>query len=55
MLSLYQPVDLSFGTVNQSIAQSHTLEVWVVAAASSSRDLNLAYDTTGYLSALTLA
>ena len=55
LLSLYQPVDLSFGTVNQSIAQSHTLEVWVVAAASSSRDLNLAYDTTGYLSALTLA
>lgn len=55
LLSLYQAVDVDLGAINQGFASSNTLEVWVVADASSSKDLLLAYDTTTYPSSLTLS
>ena len=55
LLSTYQAVDLSLGAISETIADGNTVELWVVVAASSSRDMNLAYDTTGSLSTLTLA
>lgn len=54
LLSLYQAVDVNLGPVSRTIAAPHSLEVWVVAHSSSSRDLLLAYDTTGYVSTLTI-
>ena len=51
---LWQAVNFNFGVINENISASHSLEVWVVADASSSRDLWLAYDTNAHPSALTL-
>jgi hypothetical protein len=55
LLGLYQTVDVNLGVINENFAGSHSLEIWVVANASSSKDLWLAYDTNGNLSALTLS
>lgn len=54
LLTLYQAIDVSLGAVSEHISSTHSLEVWVVADSSSSRDLLLAYDTTGYVSTLTI-
>jgi hypothetical protein len=54
LLTLYQPVDFNLGVIDENLSQSHSLEVWVVANASSGSDLWLAYDTDTYPSALTL-
>jgi HD-GYP domain-containing protein (c-di-GMP phosphodiesterase class II) len=55
LLSQYQAVDIALGHVTATIAPPHVLELWVVADASSSRDLWLAYDTNSRSSALTFA
>jgi hypothetical protein len=51
---LWQAVDFDLGVIDENISASHALEVWVVADASSSRDLWLAYDANAHPSALTL-
>ncbi|MGD9996569.1 MAG: HD-GYP domain-containing protein [Ilumatobacteraceae bacterium] len=55
LLSQFQVVDIDLGRVQATIASPGALELWVVADASSSRDLWLAYDTNSRQSALTLA
>ncbi|MEP7203848.1 MAG: HD-GYP domain-containing protein [Ilumatobacteraceae bacterium] len=49
----YKRLTFNFGTQSRTIAASHNLELWIVV--TSGRDMWIAYDTTGYESALTIA
>ncbi|MBK5333627.1 MAG: HD-GYP domain-containing protein [Ilumatobacteraceae bacterium] len=43
-----------FGSQTRTVAASHNLEVWIIATQDSEHDMWMAYDTTGFESALTI-
>ena len=47
-------VTFNFGSHTRTVAASHNLEVWIIVTQDSEHDMWMAYDTTGFESALNI-
>ncbi|HEY0519795.1 MAG TPA: HD-GYP domain-containing protein [Ilumatobacteraceae bacterium] len=50
----FTPITFDFGAQTRTIAASHDLELWIIVTTASDHDMFMAYDTTGFESALTI-